>query len=212
MPTIEWNKIWGKQIKAFGYPGELYGDRWGIPEEKKELSKFIDVYIKPHIKSNSKVLEIGPGGGRWTKYLLGAKEVILVELNPEFFHYLIERFKEDTFKFRFYQTSGYELEGIDAESIDFVFSFGTFVHIDPEGIYEYLKNIKIVLKQEAIAVIQYSDKTKRNARENKGFSDMDPKKMEAFAKKLNLKILDHNTRLFDSSSIIVVQKIPIDET
>ena len=68
------------------------------------------------------VLEIGAGGGRWTQFLVGAREVVVAELDPQFFRYLKKRFKEDKAKLRFYQTSGYELKGIDGESIDFVFS------------------------------------------------------------------------------------------
>jgi hypothetical protein len=47
---------------------------------------------------------------------------------------LKERFAPYISKFRFYQTRDYELEGVESASIDFVFTFGTFVHIDPEGI------------------------------------------------------------------------------
>ena len=167
-------------------------------------------YIKPYVTPQNVVLEIGPGGGRWTKYLLDAKEVIVVDLNSEFFPYLQERFKDHLSKFRFYHTSGYELDGIATNTIDVVFSFVTFVHIEPNGIYLYLGHIERVLKPGAIAIIQYSDKTKIRARVNRGFSNMNANKMENFVSKYSFKLLDHNLRLLCNSNIIVIQKFQLE--
>lgn len=225
MPTTRWNKLWGKDLNEYTdskKTQKYYGTQWGEPEEKSgfcnwvlskiflrgpgDLSKIISDYIKPYVATESVVLEIGAGGGRWTKYMLNAKEIIIVELNPEFFSYLKERFKENISKFNFYKTSGYELDGIKTNYVDYIFTFGTFVHIDPEGIFTYLEHVKRVLKPGAIAVIQYSDKTKIRGRIAKTFSDMNPKKMEDFVSKYSFKLLDHNTRLLNHSSIIVIQK------
>lgn len=228
MHTIEWNKRWAKDLNRFtsrkktrGY----FGDQWGDPDVTglrrllhwirlivlhragpANLSDVVKYYIEPYVTPQSVVLEIGPGGGRWTKYLLAAKEIIVVELNPEFFPYLQERFKDHLSKFRFYHTSGYELDGVEADSVDFIFTFVTFVHIEPDGIYSYLGHIKRVLKPGAIAIIQYADKTKRRARMNRGFSNMNPGKMEAFVSQYGFRLLDHNTRLLGHSSIAVIQK------
>lgn len=226
MPSIDWNKTWAvKDLKEFvaSKSKYYYGCRWGDPDDtwiryliKKiilgskqvpgNLSKVVEYYIKPYVTPDSVVLEIGTGGGRWTRYLLTAKEIILVELTPEFFPYLSERFKEYMARFRFYKTSGYELDGIETDYVDFIFTFGTFVHIDPDGIYSYLGSIKRVLKPEGIAVIQYSDKTKKIAREISAFSDMNPSKMEAFISQYGFRLLDHNTSLLNHSNIVVIKR------
>jgi len=225
MPSIEWNKkTWTDHFKKFCTRKEVqhYGDSFGLTEDnylkyfikkyirKKyipgHLAKVKNKYIRPNIGEDKVVLEIGSGGGRWTKYLLGAKELVIVDLNSIFFPYLKKRFPETVDKMRFYQTSGYELKGIDSNSIDFVFTFGTFVHIEPEGIFIYLGEIKRVLKPGAVAVVQYSDKTKKRAQELKGFSDMNVEKMEKYVQAQGLILKEHNIRLLGQSNIAVLSK------
>ncbi|HEX7243141.1 MAG TPA: class I SAM-dependent methyltransferase [Longimicrobiaceae bacterium] len=155
------------------------------------------------------VLEIGSGGGRWTQYLLGAREVIAVELNPEFFPYLAERFPEAGARLRFYQTSGYELDGVPDRSVDFVFSFGTFVHIEPEGIALYLRSIARVLRPGGAAVIHYGDTSKpffRSAASElvEGFAPMDGPSMEALATASGLTVQAHDKMLLNHSNLITL--------
>jgi len=211
MPDIEWNKKFGQQIKEWPHPKNstfYYGLQWGNYEAKGLsywLRKIIfnlitpgnpvrpvKYFLLPYVNSDSVVLEIGPGGGRYTQYLLSAKQLILVELNPEFFPYLTKRFKGHVSKFRFYRTKGYELHGIDTSYVDFVVSFGTFVHIEPEGIYEYLKNIKRVLKPGGIVAIQYANKRKKEAQRNLTFSDMNPDRMEELIRRSGLELIEDN--------------------
>lgn len=226
MPTIDWNKRWAEDLKRFerrGKPG-YYGVQWGDPstartvigywvrkllgkaEGQPELTRVVQNYISPYVTKETVALEIGPGGGRWTQYLLAAREIIVVDLNPEFFPYLERRAGELASKFRFYQTTGYELDGIGSDYVDFIFSFGTFVHIDPEGIDSYLGQMKRVLKPGGIAVVQYADKTKKAAREIKGFSDMNCDRMNNFVQKHGFKLYDHNLSLLRHSNIVVMQK------
>jgi SAM-dependent methyltransferase len=219
VPNIEWNKNWAVDFESWA-SSEYYGAHWGDPDVKGlrylyhryilgktpgDLSKVVELYIEPYVTPEKVALEIGSGGGRWTRYLLDAKEIIIVELNPEFFPYLWRRFERDAAKFRFYETSGYELAGIELDHVDFVFSFGTFVHIDAEGIDSYLREIKRVLKKDGIAVIQYADKTKKLGRANPSFSDMSPTKMENLLSGNGLELLDHDTNLLYHSSIAVAK-------
>jgi cyclopropane fatty-acyl-phospholipid synthase-like methyltransferase len=165
------------------------------------LYKVVDRYISPHVKPSSTVLEIGSGGGRWTRYMVAAHRIICVDLNPEFFEVLTTRFPKS--KLDFYQPRDCELDGIVDSSVDFVFTFGTFVHIDPEGIVQYLAHIRRVLKPQGIAVIHYAEKNKPAARDNPNFSDMTAEKMMATAP---VPIVADETRLLKHSNIVVFQK------
>jgi ubiquinone/menaquinone biosynthesis C-methylase UbiE len=224
MPTSDWNKRYGEKIKKF-VPNKkraYYGIHWGDPSISGwrywllkllyrsaivgDLSKVVKHYITPYLTPQSVVLEIGAGGGRWTQYLLDAKELILVELNAEFFPYLKGRFPDHLGKMRFYQTNGAELAGIPSNSIDFVFTFGTLVQISPDMIDAYLGEIRRVLKRGGIAVIHYADKTKKVAQRNDQFTDMNAGKMEAFVASHQLTVRDHNRTLLNHSNLIVVQK------
>jgi SAM-dependent methyltransferase len=224
MPSINWNKRWSDDLKKNAGHGNIdyYGAQWGDPAARGiwkwlqkirmgrklpgDLSKIPPKYILPYVSKESVLLEIGPGGGRWTQYFLDAKEIILVDLNPDFFPYLQDRFKKFSSKLRFYQTSGYELDGIASDYVDFIFTFGTFVHIDPEGIDCYLDHIKRVLKIDGVAAIQYADKTKEIAQQSEGFSDMNAGKMEDLISKYNFRLLEHNLSLLNHSNIAVIRK------
>lgn len=175
-----------------------------------DLSKVVKRYLRPYVMPDAVVLEIGPGGGRWTQYLMPAREVVVVELNPAFFDYLRERFAADAAKLRFYETSGYELAGIEADTIDFAFSFGTFVHLSPPGIDEYLGEIRRVLRPGAVGSIQYADKTKPHFDDgvphSRGFSKMDAGKMEGLLAGHGLQVVVHDTTLLNHSNIAVFRK------
>jgi cyclopropane fatty-acyl-phospholipid synthase-like methyltransferase len=91
--------------------------------------------------------------------------------------------------------------------VDFVFSYGTFVHIDPEGIHAYLMEIARVLKPGGKVVIQYANKEKPVAQQNAGFSDMIPAKMETIVSTIPaLAWVEHNTAITEHSSIAVLKK------
>lgn len=209
MPTVSWNRRWGKQIEEHVESGQdfMWGYQWGDPEQLPTLSAVIARYISPYVLPEMVVMEIGPGGGRWTQFLTRARELVLVDLNPEFFGYLRDRFSQTGCELRFYSTRDSELDGVASDSIDFVFSFDVFVHIDPPDIASYLAHISRVLKPGGRAVIQYADKTKKAALENDSFSDMDAGKMEGYARR-HFRLEVHDTTLVSHSNIIVLRKPP----
>ena len=223
MPSLDWNRRWGSDLERQLRKQRLryYGEQWGDPAAPRwrrvlgtlvgkarfrKLPQVVRDYIEPYVRPDAACLEIGPGGGRWTQFLLGARELVLVDLNPEFFDYLRARFPDAVARMRFYQTRGYDLAGVSDASIDFAFSFGTFVHIEPEGIDAYLAELRRVLKPGAVAVLQYADKTKPRGRDNPDFSDMDPPRMEALAAKHALRVRAHDTALLLHSSIAVLER------
>jgi SAM-dependent methyltransferase len=229
VPTTTWNKRWGADLGRFRAhrPGRHYGDQWGDPSVSGvryvlrklrygkripgNLSKVVERYVRPYVGPDTVALEIGAGGGRWTRYLLEAREIVVVELNDEFFPYLEQRFPDAADKLRFYRTSGYELHGVDSDSVDFVFSFGTFVHIDPEGIDEYLGEIRRAMRPGAVATIQYADRTKRFFRELDtpgygGFSNMDARKMETLLSRHRFQLVEHDRSLLNHSNVAVFRK------
>ena len=228
MPTTTWNKRWGSELDRFRERRAYrhYGDQWGDPSVDGvryvwrklrsgrnlpgNLAKVRKRYVEPYVTPETVALEIGPGGGRWTRYLLPAREVIVVELNREFFSYLEERFPEAAGKLRFYETSGYELNGIDDETVDFAFSFGTFVHIDPEGIDAYLGEIRRVLRPAGVATIHYGDRSKKFFAGRPpgfaGFSDMDGDTMERFAVGHGFELVAHDRKLLNHSNVAVLSR------
>lgn len=223
MPSLDWNRRWGSDLAHQIEKQRLrhYGDQWGDPAASP-LRRWIGIltgkarfrklhvvardYLAPFVRPDAACLEIGPGGGRWTQFLTRARALWLVDLNTEFFAYLRERFPEAAPRMRFHQTTGYELGPIADASIDFAFSFGTFVHIEPDGIEAYLAELHRVLRPGGVATIQYADKTKPRGRENADFSDMNPARMEALAAARGFRVRTHDTTLLLHSSVVLLER------
>ena len=204
MPSLDWNRKWGAMLSDFspGADEEHFGDRWGHPESFAPLLEMRRRFIEPYFVPGNTVLEIGAGGGRWTQYFRSAGQLIIVEFNPESFDYLRQRFPE--LRFTPYQTRGYEMAGVPNASVDLVFTFDVFVHLEPEGIQAYLIEIERVLKPGGFAVVHYGDIRKQIARENPGFSRMTRAVMEELIAGTNLRVVDHDEETMFHSNLVAL--------
>lgn len=129
--------------------GNIYGLEWGDPEIVPPLGYVRDHFLKPYLSPDATVLEIGPGGGRWTRYMLGVKKIYAVDYHAE----LLNKLKRNmgNRNIEFVKNNGDDFPGIPDESIDFLFSFGTFVHLDVDIIEQYLKNMHRILKPSGLS-------------------------------------------------------------
>ena len=146
------------------------------------------------------MLEIGPGGGRWTRYLLGARRLYLIDYHQELLDELARSFRGS--KLTMIRNNGSDFPGVPAGCVDFLFSFGCFVHLDLDIIESYLDNIAAVLKPDGIAVLHYSDKTKPNAQQNSSFSDNDPARMRTRITSRGFTIYEEDTASISHSAIV----------
>ena len=178
MPDTKWNKsFWMEDIENFikgnskkDLPDEThYGDRWGNTETDNELKEIIKKYIDPFIDKEKSALEIGSGGGRFTKYLQNFKTLYLVDLNPNSLDYLKKRFNLNK-NFQFCLNNGNDFPGIPLNKIDYVFSYGTFVHIDLGDIIHYLCNLIPKLSNNANIILSYPEKLTKEGRLNNSFA------------------------------------------
>jgi methyltransferase family protein len=90
-------------------------------------------------------LEIGPGGGRWTRYLLGFRKLYVIDYYSELLEDVKRRFRRP--HVTFIKNNGTDFPGIDDHSVDYLFSFGTFVHLDTYLIEAYLNNMHPILRR-----------------------------------------------------------------
>ena len=182
----------------------LYGLQWGDPNEVAFLKFIRDNYIYRFIHPDHVALEIGPGGGRWTRYLLSFRKVYAVD-----YHQLLLDELQLNFKVPHLipvKNNGSDFPGVTPESVDFIFSFGTFVHLDLDIIIAYLESMKDIIKPDGNIVIQYSDKTKKIARDTTGFSENTPEIMRAEVEKAGFVVLDENLTILPHSSLIRFSK------
>lgn len=178
----------------------VYGLEWGDPETVEPLRYVRDSWVLPYVRPDRTVLEIGPGGGRWTRYLLACRRLYVVDYHGELLAELKKNFSAPHMVF--VQNNGTDFPGVPEAGIDFLFSFGTFVHLDPDLITAYLANIKSILRTGGDVVIQYADQTKVLAQHNPAFADTTPDVMRAMATEAGFQIVEEDLTTLWHSSLI----------
>jgi hypothetical protein len=178
----------------------LYGLHWGDPQRLDWLRFVRDEFVLPFVHPDRVGVEIGPGGGRWTRYLLTLARLYVVDFHQELLDELARNFRTPwLFPIK---NSGTDFPLIELDSVDLVFSFGVFVHLDIPIIESYLDNIKTIIRPGADVIIQYSDKTKEWARKNLTFSDNDPTRMCALITTRGYRIVREDRDKLPHSSIV----------
>lgn len=189
-----------KAVQVLFAPNSLYGYEWGDPDMIAPLGYVRDHFLLPWITPQTTLVEIGPGGGRWTQYMLAARKIHAVDYHQELLDELKENFPAPNIDF--ICNHGDDFPGIAPGSVDFVFSFGVFVHLDVDIIDRYLGNIRPLLKPDATVVIHYADKTKPLGRSNGSFSENDPERMRALVRAHGYVIQEEDVQSIWHSAII----------
>jgi cyclopropane fatty-acyl-phospholipid synthase-like methyltransferase len=98
------------------------------------------------------VLEIGCGGGYWTKFLSeNSLKVLAIDLIPK------PLFEAENMVYFENKNNQFDCKSIEDESVDFVFSFGVFCHLSKNACENYLIDILRVLKKGGKAILMYAD-------------------------------------------------------
>jgi hypothetical protein len=189
-----------RAVKREWCHGGIYGLEWGDPDVVQPLRFIRDRYVLPYVNAEQCAVEIGPGGGRWTRYMLGFRKLYVVDYYAD----VLEEMKKNVRKrkIEFIKNNGTDFPGIDERSVNYLFSFGTFVHLDTHLIEAYLRNMKRILKSGSNVVIHYSDKTKVMAQINEGFADNTPGKMRSMVLDAGYRICEEDLTTMWHSSVI----------
>lgn len=179
---------------------DVYGLEWGDPEVVEPLRFIRDRYVLRYVRPEQVAVEVGPGGGRWTRYLLGFRTLYVVDYHPELLAELRRSFNKPNM--RFIANGGCDFPGIQGESVDFVFTFGCFVHLDVHLIKGYLENIRRILRPGGNAVVHYSDKSKIMAQVNASFSENTPERMREMVSQSGFRILEEDLTTMWHSSLV----------
>ncbi|QPC43732.1 class I SAM-dependent methyltransferase [Kaustia mangrovi] len=178
----------------------LYGLQWGDPDERPDLRGVRDRFVWPFVHPDRVAVEIGPGGGRWTRYLLPCRMVYVVDYHQELLDLLAQSFRAPNLAF--VKNGGTDFPGIPAGGVDFVFSYGTFVHFELDLIARYLDEIAGIVRPGGDVVIQYADKTKPVGEATPSFGDCDPERMAALCRDRGYTILEQDDALLNNSGIV----------
>ena len=186
-----------RAVREVVFPKKFYGLQWGDPEISGPQVFMRDKYVLPYVKEHQVALEIGPGGGRWTRYLLGFKKLYVVDYYPELLKELRGRFNKSNMQF--IVNNGTDFPGVPEKSIDYILSVACFVHLEPHLIVSYLNNMAKILKPGGNVFITYSDKTKVGAQINPTFTENNPTRMREMVTQAGFRIVEEdNTILWNS--------------
>lgn len=156
--TIENNlKTWDETYTWTADGDEWSGQaRWcGQPYEVWKAS-LIETFIHPHVNKDTAVLEIAPGHGRWATSIVDrCKSLTLVDLSPNCIKHCQGLFA-DKDNVTYSVNDGQSLDVAGDGSIDFIWSFDSFVHIAPDVIRKYFREFHRVLVPGGRAIIHHA--------------------------------------------------------
>lgn len=129
------------------------GEEWTASAAWKEA--LVATVLEPNVPSGAAVLEIGPGGGRWTDFLVDrAGTLTAVDISSACVELCRQRFGDRPHA-RFEVTDGASIPGVENESVAVVWSFDVFVHINGAEVDRYLGELARVMAPGARAVIHH---------------------------------------------------------
>lgn len=129
------------------------GDEWTASDEWKQ--SLIRCVLEREIPAGSSVLEIGPGGGRWTASLLAhASAYIGIDISATCTEYCRKRFRDDP-RAQFFVGTGHDLAAAGDAAVDAIWSFDVFVHINRAEVDDYGAEFARVLRPGGIGVVHH---------------------------------------------------------
>lgn len=154
MPDLSWNtSLWGDN-----YGWEEAGEEWSVAWGGSEAQWYGSLFPRLHrLLPASSILEIAPGYGRWTRFLLPNCERYLgIDLNASCVEACRNRFSNASHA-RFESNDGLSLAAAPDASFDVVFSFDSLVHAEIDVLQAYVPEILRKLKPGGTAFIHHSN-------------------------------------------------------
>jgi SAM-dependent methyltransferase len=130
------------------------GDEWGT---LSDVESIVSEYIDPYVTTESKVAEIGVGGGRIaTRVAPKSKELWCFDISTEMIRKAKEALRNHAnVRFVLMNEPGFPVEMRD--EFDFVYAFDVFVHFDLHMMWKYFREIHRVLKDGGRAFLHTSN-------------------------------------------------------
>ncbi len=152
--TVEWNRgVWDGTYD-WSDAGEEWSDWWGDSESMWHAA------VVPRIEAlvpTGTVLEIAPGFGRWTRFLLPLCErLVAVDLSTRCIDHCRRRFA-GVDHLELHVNDGSSLAMVDDGTVDLAFSLDSLVHADPTVIERYLDQLAAKLSPDGVGFFHHSN-------------------------------------------------------
>lgn len=149
---------WNRQLWDGGYNWDARGEEWSAAWGGSEPQWFGSLYPRLHrVLPASSILEIAPGMGRWTKFLLPlCRNYVGVDISLECVRECQKIFA-DAHHARFVHNDGCSLSEVEDHSVDLVFSFDSLVHAEFDVLKSYIPQILQKLNERGVAFLHHSN-------------------------------------------------------
>jgi SAM-dependent methyltransferase len=140
------------------YRWRLEGDEWSKHWGGPDYEWWGSIY--PRVQEflpTGNLLEIAPGYGRWTRYLVHLSEQLTgVDVASNCVEACRKRFAGHPHA-SFHLNDGLSLDAVADNSVDFAFSFDSLVHADREVVESYVHELARKLRPDGVAFIHHSN-------------------------------------------------------
>jgi ubiquinone/menaquinone biosynthesis C-methylase UbiE len=159
----DWNRYATEWDSQFGGRYAHLGDEWNddsTPERRRD-SYYFNIYLERFLTDRMTVMELGPGGGKWSVRIAPrVKRLIVVDVSEQ----MLERTKARCASLGidnvdYCLSAGKDFQPITDDSIDFFFTHDVLVHVALEDIWPYTQEIARVLVPGGRGVCHYAVNT-----------------------------------------------------
>jgi len=154
VPSVESNlEYWGT-----AYSWSEQGDEWSAPWGGTETLWYATLLPRiRHFLPAESILEIAPGYGRWSQFLIDASDrYVGVDIAESCIRFCSERFA-DRKHASFVVNDGRSLDSVPDASVDFAFSFDSLVHVEVDVMASYVRELGRTLTPDGIAFLHHSN-------------------------------------------------------
>jgi SAM-dependent methyltransferase len=154
MPDLQENYAAWNELHPWEQQGEEWSEAWGGSEAQWHFA------LEPRLHAflpAEHILEIAPGYGRWTQYLLRyCRHLSVVDLSDKCIEACRQRFKAET-TISYYVNDGLSLAMIADGSCDLIFTFDSLVHAEMDVIGRYLPEMAQKLTPTGVVFLHHSN-------------------------------------------------------
>jgi SAM-dependent methyltransferase len=168
------------------------GDEWTPSEEWKQ--GLIQEFMIPNVPEGGTVVEIGPGGGRWTEILQRrAARLIVTDVSENSIAFCRDRFRECANVD--YLVGDGRTVAVPDGTIDSIWSYDVFVHVNPVDARGYFFEFARILKPGGKAIIHHPG----SERVNPSRSDLTDAMVRSFCAEAGLRTLIQTSKFADKN-------------
>jgi len=142
-------------VESGRYLTEIYSAAWGHVDSHPQYQSILNEWLLATIKPQDVVLEIGAGGGRWSRNFANrVAHAFLVDGTPALEPAI--RQQNDWQGFSYHVSTDGMMPFLETGSIDYCFSFDTFVHFETPLFETYITEIGRSLKKGGLFHLHYA--------------------------------------------------------